>query len=84
MGMFDYLTISCPNCRYVIENQTKAFDCSLSTIDLDKPQSPGVVECFEGDDFICPECGTIFKLSSHQIDKIQMTKKIIGVSDGLL
>jgi len=58
MGMFDEVNFHCTNCGEIIEAQSKAGDCSLSTYGIhDMP--PAIAADLNGQSFICPKCDKV-------------------------
>lgn len=74
MGMFDYVIITCPHCKEIVETQTKSFDCMLDTIDLNEEIPTYQASLFTGN-WKCYHCTKSFSLSTDFPEK---TKLIIS------
>ena len=48
MGMFDYVNVTCPHCKEIVEDQTKIFECCMCSINLDEELPSYVASSFEG------------------------------------
>jgi len=63
MGMFDYVTVTCPHCKKIVEDQTKSFNCMMETINLDKELATYVVSLFLGE-WTCDHCNGKFMVEA--------------------
>ena len=72
MGMYDEVHITCPHCGKEHEDQTKAFDCILQRIDLNKPVPTNVATEFNGKKVYCSECSKPFIIGSFVVGLIQL------------
>jgi len=62
MGMFDYITATCPNCRKQIDDQTKAGPCCFHDFNCNLPMSISEAEMVIGHIINCYHCGTDFEI----------------------
>ena len=76
MGMFDYVNVTCPCCDADIEEQTKQFDCIMSTINLDEELPIHIASTFAGE-WKCHKCKCVFDLICGEVpQKIKLMKVI--------
>ena len=55
MGMFDYVTVTCPHCKKIVEDQTKEDACIMQTFNLDEELPAYIATAFEGK-WCCEHC----------------------------
>ena len=58
MGMFDSLYVICPECKNLIEFQSKAGCCCLQTYSIDDCP-PEVLIALKDESGICPNCSRV-------------------------
>jgi len=76
MGMFDYVTITCPHCKKIIEFQTKDFDCLMETINLDKELPIHIASNFLGE-CTCEHCNKKFMTEAPIPSSVKLTTRKI-------
>jgi endogenous inhibitor of DNA gyrase (YacG/DUF329 family) len=62
MGMFDYITVKCPNCHKQINDQIKVGYCSMHLFNLDIPISLDEAHQIQGHIIQCRHCFTKFEI----------------------
>jgi RNA polymerase subunit RPABC4/transcription elongation factor Spt4 len=65
MGMFDSVVAECPNCKEILEFQTKAGSCLLNEIPLDKVPL-NIAYAVHGDTETCPSCNQEYVLTMDE------------------
>ena len=73
MGMFDFVTVTCPHCGKQIEEQTKEFNCTMDIINLDEELPSSVAVVFAGE-WTCDHCNNFFMLDCDIPEKITLEK----------
>jgi phage FluMu protein Com len=56
MGMYDSVRVPCPDCKEVIEFQSKAGECSLADYELHNAP-PAILGDLDGQTCRCSKCG---------------------------
>lgn len=62
MGMYDFITATCPKCGEQIDDQIKGGPCCFHEFNCNMPMAISEAEIVIGTSLECTHCGTAFEI----------------------
>jgi uncharacterized Zn finger protein len=83
MGMYDTVTVPCPQCGERAEFQSKGGDCKLATYTLEDAPDDVLLDANRHSPMRCEKCGALFgiEISGHRPIRTLVARPVVWRSE---